>query len=236
MCIVTFIPNSKKIHLTFNRDEKSNRKALPIKPYTLENQEYYFPKDVLAGGTWFVFQKNKKIICLLNGAYLPYKERKFKQSRGQIVMQHAVSENTALLFDKIDLIDIAPFTMLELNIEKENFLKEYTWDGIKKKKRTIDFNTPMIWFSATLYNQNIKDKLKREFENWILKNKNPNEEQLKSLQTTIFKQEKESENFIKKDKLLQTVSIINFNYYSPKKSVINYIDITNNKEYKKVFN
>ena len=233
MCIVTFIPNSKKNHLTFNRDEKSNRKTIPLQLYTLKKKEYYFPKDALYGGTWFIYQKNKKAMCLLNGAYFPYVEKKFKQSRGQILMQHALSDNTTLLFDKIDLTNVAPFTMLEFNLKKENSLKEYIWDGEKKNKRTIDCNTPMIWVSATLYNQNIKEKFKSKFENWILENKNPNEEQLKLLHTTIFKQEEESENFIKKDKLLRTVSIINFNHYS-EKSTINYIDIINKKEYKKI--
>jgi hypothetical protein len=73
MCTVTLVRNEGKIIITSNRDERTSRPA-SHKPemQLVGNKKLLFPKDPLAGGSWFVVDDGSNVGVLLNGADKPH--------------------------------------------------------------------------------------------------------------------------------------------------------------------
>ena len=65
MCTVTLVRKEGKIIITSNRDERASRPA-SHKPelQLVGNKKLLFPKDPLAGGSWFVIDDDSNV-CLL---------------------------------------------------------------------------------------------------------------------------------------------------------------------------
>ena len=114
MCTVSFVNVNNKIIITSNRDEKIIRpSAIPPKNYNINGKNVIFPKDPKAGGTWYVVDEKGTVLVLLNGADEKHQvEPLYRKSRGLIVLE-LISENSPKDFwNKIDLENIEPFTLV----------------------------------------------------------------------------------------------------------------------------
>ena len=83
MCTVTFLPlQNNNFILTSNRDEQRIRETIPPKKYKENGVDLFFPKDKIAGGTWIGTSSNKRLVCVLNGAFKKHKRKDYyKKSR-----------------------------------------------------------------------------------------------------------------------------------------------------------
>lgn len=206
MCTVTFLPISKKeFILTSNRDESKQRKTLPPKKYIENGVEMIFPKDEVAGGTWIGLSEKKRLVCVLNGAFIKHKRKVFyKMSRGLLAKQLLATKNTTAFISKLDLEGIEPFTMVLVDWQKELKLYEFIWDEKQKHFNTLPLQ-PKIWSSSTLYSQKIKLLREKWFANWLVTQK-----KFTSKEIIAFHHSKEGTEedsiFMKREKV-ETVSI-----------------------------
>lgn len=174
MCTVTFIPQSfSEFVLTSNRDESPIRLTIPPAIYNVDEVALLFPKDEVAGGTWFGVSEQQRLICLLNGGFNAHKRAEnYRMSRGLIVTNLLASENAVAEIDAYDFMGIEPFTIIMVDWKKELQLYELVWDGNSKylsEKPLI----PHIWSSSLLYSEEMKKKREAWFSDFIINNLNP---------------------------------------------------------------
>jgi hypothetical protein len=162
MCTVTFIPTSKGIYLTSNRDENKQRlEALP----PAQHDRLIYPKDLQASGSWIGMKENGDAAVLLNGAFVKHERQPaYRKSRGLVFLDIFERDNPRESFSAIDLENIEPFTLV-LYCNKQ--LWEYRWDGHSKHALLLDASKPHIWSSATLYDDETRQQRKRWFLEWF---------------------------------------------------------------------
>jgi hypothetical protein len=169
MCTVTYIPiGGSDFILTSSRDIPFDREsALPPEKYLEDDVAMHYPKDGKAKGTWIGTSSNKRLICLLNGAYDYHTSRiSYKQSRGLIVKSLLKVKNLKKGLNDIDLNGVEQFTLTIIDWVNELNLIEFVWDG--KVKHISKFtNDPHIWSSSTLYDEGVKLLRKKWFSNWL---------------------------------------------------------------------
>jgi hypothetical protein len=227
MCTVTYVPAKGGYFLTSNRDEKYTRsKALHPQQYVINNTSLIFPKDIDAGGTWIVLKENGDALCLLNGAFENFVfTNNYTFSRGQVVLQIASTSDMLFTFDKINLLNTAPFTLI---IVSSNNLFECRWDGEKKYIKPLNAQAPHIWSSATLYDSIQQQKRKLWFESWIKNNPEPTTHHLFQFHKNTGDGDKENDLMMNRENKLFTVSITCI-AVNNEDCLIKYIDVTTNE-------
>jgi hypothetical protein len=166
MCTVSFVPVKEKIIITSNRDEKTSRKnAIRPELTVYKGCKLYYPKDADAGGTWIVMKENGDAAVLLNGAFIAHAaEPPYRMSRGIVLLNIITAERASVIFTKINLQDIEPFTFVLL---ENNCLYEFRWDGAEKYCRQLNVNRPHIWSSSTLYDGFAVRKREQNFASFL---------------------------------------------------------------------
>ncbi len=177
MCTVTYIPAIKEnpFVLTSNRDEKDFRPTQPPAGYRHNGLIVTYPRDEKAGGSWIAINENGKVACLLNGAFIPHTKQEFHTtSRGTILVEFAASEeNSHEFFSGLNLARVEPFTVVSIeytNSSVQDFT-EFVWDGQNKHFRQLNSNSPYIWSSVTLYNEEHRRMRKEWFVKFYKENK-----------------------------------------------------------------
>ncbi len=166
MCTVTFIPLKKGNILTSNRDENISRGiALYPEFYQLNDKKLAFPKDIKAGGTWFISNEFGDAGVLLNGAFekhIPMPP--YRKSRGLVLPEIFQTNSPFEALKKYNLAGIENFTII---LWEQEQLKEVKCDG---KKLFIKDHNPQdahIWSSVTLYSENMIAERHRWFNEWV---------------------------------------------------------------------
>jgi len=171
MCTVTIIPKGKNdFVLTSNRDEAPNRISLSPDFYKINNTKMMFPKDELSGGTWIGVSEKKRLLCLLNGAFVCH-ERKvdYRISRGVVVNELLASDNIVESIKDYNLENIEPFTLVIADWNSKLQFYDLVWDGFQKHLNKLPFK-PKIWSSSTLYSESMKQNRNLWFEDFKVKN------------------------------------------------------------------
>src|SRR5688572_14033689 len=139
MCTVTYIPQEKGFILTSNRDERTDRLTSGhIVNSEIDGTQIYFPQDMQAGGTWIAAAENGYSLCLLNGAFQPYKSNGVsKKSRGLMLLDFfgygadvGLNSDPSHFTRHYDFRGIEPFTLLFARLhDNKRLLCELRWDG-----------------------------------------------------------------------------------------------------------
>lgn len=150
MCLVSFVPLSDRIVITSSRDESTGRKnPTLIHEWIRTKKSLTFPQDV-KGGTWIGYDNFNNFLVILNGGRTKHKRAKaYRKSRGLIVLDLLDADNIPLEWEKIDLTDIEPFTLLHYS--SEGNLWEWIWNGKNKTTNKLDEKKGHCWLSSTLY-------------------------------------------------------------------------------------
>tara|TARA_R110000772_G_scaffold53043_7_gene121468 strand:+ start:756 stop:1490 length:735 start_codon:yes stop_codon:yes gene_type:complete len=194
MCTVTFIPKSLDgFILTSNRDEAPARKAIQPMVYNVDDVELVYPKDEVAGGTWFGLSSKKRLICLLNGGFTAHhREDSYRMSRGSIVLDLLVSEDVLAAIDIYNFNGVEPFTIIMVDWKRELVLYELVWDGSMSHLSEQPL-APQIWSSSLLYPEEMKKKREAWFSEFIFNNLNPSEAELLEFHKTAGEGSKEAD-------------------------------------------
>jgi uncharacterized protein with NRDE domain len=226
MCTVSFLPlENNDFILTSNRDETPLRKTIAPDFYTEDNAALLYPKDAFAGGTWIGTSNQKRVICLLNGAFEKHQRKEFyRKSRGIIVTELLAVEDAVSEIQQTNFIDIEPFTLVLIDFKNELKIFELVWDGQNKHFHQLE-HTPKIWSSATLYNEDMKLERQAWFADWLQENKVFSKNKILSFHKDPSKGTKETAVKMKRT-FVETVSITSI---IKNKSVLlmNYFDLLN---------
>ena len=132
-----------------------------------------FPKDEVAGGTWFGVSNQNRLICLLNGGFIAHRrEEAYSKSRGIIVTDLLASENAVSTIKTYDFKGVEPFTIVMVDWVENLSLYELVWDGVATHFSKKPW-APHIWSSSLLYSEKIKKKRESWFSDFIFNNLRP---------------------------------------------------------------
>lgn len=205
MCTVTFVKSGDKVVITSNRDEQANRQAAAPRHQTINGKNILFPKDPLAGGTWFATDENGNILVLLNGASEKHQRlRAYRKSRGLIVLDLISANSPRLEWESIDLDHIEPFTLVLFEREQ---LFQLRWNGMAKEHLTLDATKDQLWSSATLYPAEIRAERASWFFSFMADHPNADENALFHFHRNAHRENRENGLVIERGSLLRTVSI-----------------------------
>lgn len=174
MCTLTFLPISEQSFiLGANRDESPFR--TPAEPPVYKNlhgHSLLYPVDGKAGGSWIVASDQKRITCLLNGAFEPHTYRPpYRKSRGLVVLDSFQWPTTNEFIEQYNFDGIEPFTYVAFEwgaeVSKSVQITEFRWDGEQQHVKTWDGKEPQIWSSASLYSKDVIQKREEWFSQWL---------------------------------------------------------------------
>ena len=204
MCTVTYVAKKDGFTLTSSRDESLIRPTEDLKEYTINSQKITFPKDSISGGTWIALSQKKRLLCLLNGAYKPHKKATYQKSRGKVVMENFSHKSPQEFISQVDLSAVEPFTLLQIDYNKELEFHEFIWDGENLACNKKSTENPQIWMSATLYDSETKIERKKWFEDWVQLEEN---RKVSDFHHYVKQKEEENSKMLDVGRKLQTVSI-----------------------------
>ena len=224
MCTVTFLPLNDRILITSNRDEQILRAPAELpEAYEYSSGKILFPKDGKAGGTWIAMHNNGNVMVLLNGAFRRHiSAPPYRKSRGLIFLDIFDSEDPRLEFETIDLAGIEPFTLV---IWQHNQLFESRWDGKDKCITPLPANSPRIWSSATLYDEEVIARRKQWFNQWLSENKYVTAEHIRLFHEFGGDGDERNSLRMNRDGILSTVSITGIEIMHDR-SVMHYKDLS----------
>lgn len=205
------MPLSDGFILTSNRDEKKERQADFPKTYPSKTGTVTFPKDALAGGTWFAVSETK-MICLLNGAFEKHQPKPpYRHSRGKVVLDAFDCLNFEHFRSTYNYHNIEPHTLVMIDFEAEIELVEMRWDGLKKHIKPLDSRTAHIWSSCTLYAPEIISEREKWFADFVSSNRYEME-QIKNFHKTGGSGDPKNDLLMKRTAELKTISITSFEF------------------------
>lgn len=165
MCILSiFSKPGGGFILTQNRDESIYRQT---SPHILEREFYgkivTGPVDLNSGGTW-IYYTDKYAVCVLNGGYEKHSHRPpYRMSRGLAILELLKFNSIKEFISEIDLGQIEPFTMVIIDLHK-NQKQILVWDGDRKFIENLSDEKLIVRSSSTLYNDSEKLYHKQNFE------------------------------------------------------------------------
>ena len=205
MCTVSFVATRNEFVITSNRDEHVLRSAIFPEQYNIDNHILFYPKDPLAGGTWYAVNQNGNVLVLLNGAEEKHKHNPpYSRSRGLIVLEILASESPIISWGNIDLQGVEPFTLVLFENQK---LYQLRWNETEKSEIALEVSKAHIWSSSTLYPQEIRKKRSDWFYTFLA-----NKDSITAIDLLHFHENTEVENqenglVINRDNKLKTLSI-----------------------------
>ncbi|MCW5520125.1 NRDE family protein [Aureitalea sp. L0-47] len=175
MCTLTLLPKPDgTLIITSNRDEAPDRETFPPEIHNENGVRLLFPKDGVAGGTWIGVSSRKRFVSLMNGGFTAHKRKEtYRMSRGIIVKDLLIAEDLQKAIRDYDLHDIEPFTLIAVDWTKNFRVYELVWDG-KDKHLSEKPLAPAIWSSSLLYSEEMKQKRREWFSNFLFDKLNPN--------------------------------------------------------------
>jgi uncharacterized protein with NRDE domain len=233
MCTVSFVASNDKIIITSNRDEQIIRpNAVSPKRYSNNGCNLIYPKDVKAGGTWFVVSESGNILVLLNGANIKHiVQPPYRKSRGLIVLDIISSSSPKDFWNEIDLDNIEPFTLV---LYQNGLLFQLRWNGSEKEIITLDTNKKHIWSSSTLYSADIHEKRAKWFYAFVDQSATISESKMFNFHSNTERQNTENGLVINRNDVLKTLSITQA-VLENKKITVQYFDLISNQDFSTSF-
>lgn len=211
MCTLTFVPTREGIIFTSNRDEGTDRKpSKPPQKMDTGPVATLAPIDTNSGGTWFAATEQGTLHCLLNGAFKSHKRKPpYRLSRGHVIPGYIKAGNRLPVFmETFRLNNIEPFTLVtydpSLPLTKQ--IIEFRWDGKQKYVQFFQADQPLVWASATLYDDQAYQDRINWLHNW-LENKPLTHESLMQFHREGGNGNPENDMRVKRGNWLKTVSI-----------------------------
>lgn len=228
MCTVSFVKVDNKVIITSNRDEKVIRpSAVRPKNYIVNGKNVIYPKDPKAGGTWYAVDDKGTILVLLNGAnekHIP--KPAYRKSRGLIVLDIISDVSPKDFWNKIDLENIEPFTLV---LFQNKVLFQLRWNGLEKESMVLNSDEKHIWSSATLYPDVIRKERSNLFYSFLDKKEAISENEMYHFHRYTDKDNHQNGLVINRNNELKTLSITQAISEQNKVAILHY-DLISQKE------
>lgn len=226
MCTVSFVATNSGFVITSNRDEQVLRSAIFPEKYALNNHNLFYPKDPLAGGTWYGVNQNGTVVILLNGADEKHHHNPpYNRSRGLVVLEVLATESPIHEWQFIDLNHVEPFTIV---IFTEKKLYQLRWNGIHKTIENLDVWSKHIWSSATLYDADTRKKRANWFFDFTKAKNDISSDDLMNFHENTHAENTENGLVINRNNTLKTLSITQ-SIVSDNRIILKYKDLLSAK-------
>ena len=231
MCTVSFISSGDKYFITSNRDEHISRPlAFEPKEEVINSTKVLFPKDPLAGGTWFAANENGVVTVLLNGAFVRHtREKSYARSRGLVLLDIVSALEPLSMLQKMELYNIEPFTLVLFDTQ----LLEFRWDGNQKYFKYLDLAKNYIWSSVTLYDDPVIARRASLFDEFLRTHSNIEASHVVDFHSNNHK-DNENGFIIDRKTGLKTFSVTQA-ILEEKDIKMRHLDLLNDQEYEKLF-
>ena len=232
MCTLTYLPVKEGFFLTSSRDEYRYRPTTPPMKYKNRHLELIYPRDEMAGGTWFAgsVQLNR-VTCLINGAFQKHqKEEHHVRSRGTVLLECFDYTDILKFSAEVYLKHTEPFRLIMIDYLPVVKIYELIWDGSKKYIHQHPRKEPRIWSSASLYTDSAINTRKAWFENWYEQNRHQENVNIMGFHTSTFSDDAEIDLIMKRPDGPETVSITQW-HHSYYQDSMRYIDLVQSKSY-----
>ncbi|RDY58052.1 NRDE family protein [Flagellimonas nanhaiensis] len=232
MCTVSFISSGDKYFITSNRDEHISRPlAFEPKEEVINSTKVLFPKDPLAGGTWFAVNENGVVTVLLNGAFVRHtRQKSYSKSRGLVLLDIVSASDPVSMLQEMELYNIEPFTLVLFDAQ----LLEFRWDGNQKYFKHLDKTKGYIWSSVTLYEDPVITERASLFDEFLRSNSNIEASHVVDFHSNNH-EDYENGFIIDRKTGLRTFSVTQA-VLGEKDIKMRHLDLLNNTEYEKLFN
>ena len=207
MCTVSYVKTAMGVVITSNRDEHVLRSAEFPQTHMLNGKEITYPKDPLAGGTWFAIANQiGRVVVLLNGAETKHQRASsYRKSRGLVLLDLISAEaDVCTNWDLYNLQEIEPFTLV---VYENRMLFQLRWDGFTKTKHELDISQSYIWSSATLYSPVVRAQRQSWFTQFLKQNTLPIAEDLIQFHRSSPTSDKQANFMMERSAELKTISI-----------------------------
>ncbi|MEY2692350.1 MAG: hypothetical protein RIT03_740 [Bacteroidota bacterium] len=207
MCTVSFVQTAAGVLITSNRDEHVLRSAEFPQTHILNKQPITFPKDPMAGGTWFaIAHESGRVVVLLNGAEHKHERvSSYRKSRGLVLLDLISAEaDVCTNWEVYNLQEIEPFTLV---VFENQMLFQLRWDGAHKSRVALETANSYIWSSATLYSPAVRDQRQAWFTEFLSQHSKPNSEDLIHFHRSSPTTDKQSNFMMERSAELKTISI-----------------------------
>ena len=224
------MPSDLGFIFSSNRDENPIRPTLAPGYHFHRGQLQVYPKDEVAGGSWFGLDINlQKVACILNAQPREYPRQ--SKSRGKFLTKYISSPTSKNLFDYNGL---APFEFLSIEFGKNPVhISLHHWNGQELKCFEPDPSKPHIWSSLSLYSRSQHQINVEIFQKWLLSNQQVDQNKVIELQQTTFAQPLYSRNFhdYQQKYPIKTVSVTSFCADSVKqKNTLIYLELDSGRK------
>lgn len=230
MCVLTYVPVAENgFIVTSNRDENIARpKAKPPKKIKINGIEVFCPVDPISKGTWIATSTCYTMV-LLNGGYKKHEVKpSYRQSRGQVILEFTKWNDPETFLNNFDFNGMEPFTLVLFKNENRQEITEIKWCSGEKYITHLSGELPLIWSSATLYDQQAMDKRQSWFMDHLSKNlMEISSEIILDFHNTGGKQDLENSIKLKRKNGIETVCITQIEIY-PTAKFLFYNDLENN--------
>jgi uncharacterized protein with NRDE domain len=152
---------------THNRDEQWSRQTHGtfVQEYRFENKKIWMPKDSLVDGTW-IGSDGTRAAAILNGYKKNHlKKEKYRTSRGTIIPKFLKENDAQQFMESFDPSGMEPFTLIVADNNKN--ITEFGWDEKEIHLTKHNVESPLIFSSFTLYNDDIQQKRKNLFLSFV---------------------------------------------------------------------
>lgn len=226
MCTVTFVRREKGYVLTSNRDEDCRRNAFPPRKHEHLGRTLLFPKDPQAEGSWIASRADGTSICLLNGAFEKHERRPpYRISRGKLLLNALANDQPGDVLSTENLQGLEPFTAILIVPGMDASL--YRWDGNAIFEEMVA--QELLLSSATLYDQQERQKRKTAFHAFLQKNYQPHADALLGFHQSTYTDVKENDFLMKRGPYLRTLSTTQVIFSAGEKLRMRHLNHLNNE-------
>lgn len=208
MCTVTYLPIDEGFILTSNRDESPWRNATPPEDQKVAGHDITFPKDPLAGGTWFATDNKRFTLVLLNGGIVKHHHQPpYRRSRGLMVLDFFETYQVESFVKRYDFRGIEPFTLVIIEQDALTKVHELVWTEEALIHNKLDSQSPSIWSSSTLYPESVREERRDWFKNWLQEHQSFNQEAIIQFHKNGGKGDAWNDFIMNRNGIVQTISI-----------------------------
>jgi len=125
---------------------------------------------------------------------------------------------------------IEPFTLVAVDTKMGRRLQELRWDGEHAFLRELTTDQAQIWSSATLYPQQVRQKRKEWFRQFLSEKPFPTQEEILAFHQFSGEGDKSIDLVMERNGILQTLSITSLEMKAGVRE-ISYLDLMENKAF-----
>jgi len=163
MCTLSTAASGSIFLATMNRDERRHRLEGPL----VRTDNFCYPTDAHAGGTWCGVNRYGLVFCLLNRYDAPLSESKSMISRGNIIPKALECQTVDEAAELINRLELERYNGFRLQVLSSSVCRQYDWDRQALSSSEHESPNGIFSSSSSLRSLTIPAERENRFRAWI---------------------------------------------------------------------